>query len=268
MGHNAKDCGKKDAPVRGDFGEELLLLFGQTPRPRRPHARWSTCLQGVRRALITSALAAALVLGWVGGLALYDLLDRNQKNLNRTIAINMVVDRIIRAESNGDPNAKNKRSTASGAGQFLEGTWLDMLRIYRPDLASRGAKEALDLRWDPVISREVTLRFAERNAAMLRGRGLPVTPGTLYLSHFAGGAGAVAVLKAPPNSDAAAIMAGADSTGRTTREKIVKANPFLDKFTVADLKDWGDRKMRSYAAEKPGSSAWRGPDWDKVLSKK
>lgn len=265
---NSNGPGENDAPHPGDLAEELLLLFGPTTRLRRPRSCWSACIQGMRRALIASALAVALVLGWVGGLTLYDFLERNQKSLNRTIALNMVVDRIIRAESNGDPNAKNKRSTASGAGQFLEGTWLDMLRIYRPDLASRGDKEALELRWDPVLAREVTLRFAERNAALLRGRGLPVTPGTLYLSHFAGGAGAIALLKAPAHSDAAAVMAGADSTGRTTREKIVKANPFLDKFTVADLKDWGDRKMRSYAAEKTGSSAGRGPDWDTVLSKK
>ena len=267
MGHTSKDHGENGAPLAGDLADELLLLGGHTTPLHRRSSPGPAWIQGMHRALITSALAAALVLGWVGGLTLYDLLDRNRESLNRTIAINLVVDRIIRAESNGDPNAKNKRSTASGAGQFLEGTWLHMLRIYRPDLASRGDKEALELRFDPVLAREVTLRFAERNAALLRVRGLPVTPGTLYLSHFAGGAGAIALLKAPAHSDAAAVMAGADSTGRTTREKIVKANPFLDKFTVADLKDWGDRKMRSYAAEKTGSSLGRGPDWDMVLRK-
>jgi len=39
-------------------------------------------------------------------------------------------------------------------------------------------------------------------------------------------------------------MATADATGRTKREKIVKANPFLERFTVADLRNWADRKMR------------------------
>jgi len=80
---------------------------------------------------------------------------------------------------------------------------------------------------------------------MLRKRGLPVTPGTLYLAHFAGGAGAVAILSAMENSDAALIMASADATGRTKREKLVKANPFLERFTVADLRNWADRKMRT-----------------------
>jgi hypothetical protein len=38
-------------------------------------------------------------------------------------------------------------------------------------------------------------------------------------------------------------MAMADASGNTKREQIVKANPFLDKFTVADIRHWADRKM-------------------------
>jgi hypothetical protein len=80
---------------------------------------------------------------------------------------------------------------------------------------------------------------------MLRQRGLPVTAGTLYLAHFAGGAGAVAILSAPDSSDAALVLASADSTGRTKRERLIKGNPFLERFTVAELKLWADRKMRA-----------------------
>jgi hypothetical protein len=64
------------------------------------------------------------------------------------------------------------------------------------------------------------------------------------LAHFAGGAGAVAILSAIENADAALVMATADATGRTKREKIIKANPFLERFTVADLRNWADRKMQ------------------------
>ena len=42
----------------------------------------------------------------------------------------------------------------------------------------------------------------------------------------------------------ALVMASADATGRTKREKIIKANPFLEGFTVANLRNWADRKMR------------------------
>jgi hypothetical protein len=41
-------------------------------------------------------------------------------------------------------------------------------------------------------------------------------------------------------------MASADTTGRTTREKLVNANPFLRELTVGDLKNWANRKMLGY----------------------
>ena len=84
----------------------------------------------------------------------------------------------------------------------------------------------------------------ERNAGLLRKRGLPVTPGTLYLAHFAGSAGAAAILAAEEKADAATIMAAADATRKTDRAKLVKLNPFLDRLTIADLKLWADRRMR------------------------
>jgi hypothetical protein len=120
-----------------------------------------------------------------------------------------------------------------------------MISAHRPDLAKgRSQAEILELRRDAKIAREITARFTERNAEVLSKRGLPVTPGTLYLAHFAGGAGAVAILSATEDADAALVMASADATGRTKREKIIKANPFLEGFTVADLRNWADRKMR------------------------
>jgi hypothetical protein len=160
-------------------------------------------------------------------------------------AIHAVVEQIIGVESDGDPNAKNKRSSATGLGQFLDETWLYMISAHRPDLTKgRSQPEILELRRDAKIAREITARFTERNAELLSRRGLPVTPGTLYLAHFAGGAGAVAILSATEDADAALVMASADVTGRTKREKIIKANPFLEGFTVADLRNWADRKMR------------------------
>jgi transposase len=164
--------------------------------------------------------------------------------VSRGLAFRPVVDSIILAESSGCTNAKNERSTALGPGQFLKQTWLELIRTYRPDLAHLGEAEILELRRDPQVSREMTIRFAERNSSVLRARGLPVTPGSVYLSHFAGPAGAVAVLTAPDDSDAATVMANADASGRATRDEIVNANPFLRQFTIGDLKLWADGKMQ------------------------
>jgi len=44
---------------------------------------------------------------------------------------------------------------------------------------------------------------------------------------FSDSAGAVAILTALETADAALVMATADASGRTRREKIIKANPFL-----------------------------------------
>jgi hypothetical protein len=198
----------------------------------------------LRAGFVTGALITALGLAWVGGGNSSQVIDFVTRVLTGKPPLSAVVERIVDAESNGCPNAKNNRSSATGAGQFLDQTWLYLIRAHRPDLARRGEKEVLELRRDPKLAREITMRLAERNAALLGARGLPVTRGTLYLSHFAGGAGAVALLSASDDADAAAIMASADAPGRTTREKIVEANPFLQRFTVADLKSWADRKMQ------------------------
>ena len=94
------------------------------------------------------------------------------------------------------------------------------------------------------------MRLIEEYAAMLKKRGLPITPGSLYLAHFAGSAGAVKLLSSPDDADAASLMAAADATRRTTREKLVNANPFLKVLTVGDVKRWADSKMT--AVTSPG----------------
>jgi hypothetical protein len=212
---------------------------------------------GLRPPIIICIVSTALGLAWLGGFNCYFLPDLRREEPTGGTAIAAVVEQIIGVESNGDPNLKNKRSSATGLGQFLNETWLYLIRAHRPDLAEgRSDDEILELRRDAKVASEITMRFTERNAAMLRKRGLPVTPGTVYLAHFAGGAGAVAILSALDNADAALVMANADVTGRTKRDKIVKANPFLECFTVADLKSWADRKMRlpGFHATAPGIS--------------
>jgi hypothetical protein len=215
-------------------------------RPPRPdEALSANACRDDRRISVEflTLVIAALALAWVGGTHFV----ANGPPLFGNGAVKAVVERIITVESGGDSNARNKRSSATGAGQFLDETWLEMIRTYRRDLVGgRSEKEILELRLDPELTRAIMMRLVEQNAAMLKKRGLPVTPGTLYLTHFAGPAGAAAVLSVSENADAASLMASADATGRTTREKLVNANPFLQELTVGDLKSWANRKMRSY----------------------
>src|SRR3981189_3505238 len=101
-------------------------------------------------------------------------------------------------------------------------------------------KRTLELRLDAELTREIITRLVEQYARTLRKRGLPLTSGSLYLAYFAGPAGAVALLSGAEYADAAPVMAAADTTGRTTRQKLVRANPFLELLTVRDLRKWAD----------------------------
>ena len=95
------------------------------------------------------------------------------------------LNKIITIESGGDPKAKAKTSSATGLFQFIDDTWLDMIKRYRPDL-TRGKSKAqiLALRKDPTTSIEMGAHFTEENAATL---GAGYADGDLYLAHFLGG---------------------------------------------------------------------------------
>ncbi len=205
----------------------------------------ATGRRGIQSFLITLALLGAFGFGWLLE-ASFDVRFGKENELTASIAIASIVEKIIAVESDNIPSTKNSRSSASGPGQFTDETWLELIRAYRPDLIpGRSKPDLLELRLEPKLAREITTRLVERNTAMLRRLGLPVTAGTVYLAHFAGGAGAVAILSAPESADAALVMAGADATGRTKREQLIKANPFLEHLTVADLTVWADRRMGS-----------------------
>lgn len=162
-----------------------------------------------------------------------------------------LIDSIIGAESGGNPNAANPRSSASGLGQFIDSTWLSTIRAARPDLAEgKTDAELLTLKTDPALSRQMTEAYAAQNGAILSNAGLPVTPGTQYLAHFAGPQGAVSVLNADPGAPVASVMGAA----------AMKANPFLQGMTVGDLRAWADRKMGgSQPAPAPAASPASAP---------
>jgi hypothetical protein len=205
--------------------------------------RWTAWLRWLSLQNLTLA-GAAVALAFVVTWHVFDVVRFDRQALDET-DIRALVERIVTVESGGDANLKNKHSSATGAGQFTDDTWMEAVRRHRRDLIQgRSDKEVLELRRDDKLAREMATRLVEEYAFTLNKRGLPVTPGSLYLAYFAGPAGAVALLSAAENADAATLMASADVTGRTTREKLVGANPFLKVLTVSDLKKWADGRMR------------------------
>lgn len=162
----------------------------------------------------------------------------------------LLADRIVGVESGGSATAKNPRSSATGAGQFIESTWLDMIGKHRPDLAGLPRDQVLALRNDAGLSRQMTQAYADENAAGLRASGLPVNDGTTYLAHFAGLGGARSALSADPSTPIANVLP----------ESSIRANPFLQGWTAGDLTSWAARKMGSAAPTMtmPGDTAHSG----------
>ena len=151
-------------------------------------------------------------------------------------AVEALIGRIITVESAGNARARNPLSTATGLGQFIESTWLRMLRSYRPELTASLSRQAqLELRFDPDLSRQMVRHLAQENEAFLRARGHEITAGRLYLAHFLGPAGADQALRADPSAPVVNVMGAA----------VVGANPFLRGYSIADLRSWADRKMNS-----------------------
>ena len=127
-----------------------------------------------------------------------------------------------RRESALNPNARAGTSSATGLFQFIESTWLDMVRRYGPShgLAAQSAalrqgadaetrREILALRSDPELSARMAGELARENAATLQARlGRAPNAGELYAAHVMGPAGAVRLIEAAQRGapDAAALF--------------------------------------------------------------
>jgi hypothetical protein len=119
-------------------------------------------------------------------------------------------------ESALDPTAKAKTSSASGLFQFIEQTWLGMVKSTgvehglgdiaqsiaevkpgRYDVADPVARQKiLDLRNDPQVAAIMAGEFTRRNAAQLTSvLGRSPSAGELYTAHFMGPSGAADLAK-------------------------------------------------------------------------
>lgn len=164
----------------------------------------------------------------------------------------------------GNPNAKNPRSTATGDGQFTEGTWLDIMGRKAPGLTQgKSREEILALRGEPEIAAKMTEEYALENQKILEQNGVQVTPALLYGAHHFGAGAAVKFAKASPDTMLADIL-GPDA---------IKANPHLANMTVGQARERFDQRFagvampgqqqtapqQQQAAPPPGVLPTRGP---------
>ncbi|MCC0808597.1 tail length tape measure protein [Methylobacterium sp. W2] len=152
----------------------------------------------------------------------------------RSQSVNSYMDRVIGVESGGKTDAKNTMSTATGLGQFLEGTWIPLFKEQFPDRAAgMSDREILARRTDRDDSVAVLRLFTEQNSRFLEKQQIATTDRNLYLAHFAGAQGAVDLLKADRGASAESIL------GR----KAAIANPTIigGGRTAGDVIDYAGR---------------------------
>lgn len=103
-------------------------------------------------------------------------------------------DNVVSAESGGDPDARNARSSAAGAGQFIDGTWLDMIARHRPDLAEgRSRSEILALRSDKDLSKAMVDAYGADNVGHTTTAGAILGPAAVKANPFLAGMSAADV---------------------------------------------------------------------------
>lgn len=145
-----------------------------------------------------------------------------------------------------NPGAKNPRSSATGNGQFLDGTWPNVIASVRPDLvAGKTPAEVMALRSNPEIAQQATEAYARQNGLALQRAGAPVTAENLYLAHRFGAGGAISLLKASPNLPLSLALPDA--------EKVIAANPDLRGKTV------GEAIRQTYGMLRPASAPQASP---------
>lgn len=145
------------------------------------------------------------------------------------------VNNVVAAESGGDRNAKNPNSSATGLGQFIESTWIDLFKKNFPELAKGKAdSDILKLRSDAAISKQLIEAYAKENAAVLAKAGVSVNEAALHLSHFLGAGDAAKVLSAAPGTPLAGLISQAS----------INANPTIlgGGRTVDDARAYADRR--------------------------
>ncbi len=152
----------------------------------------------------------------------------------RDMTMDGFLHRVMQAESGGKLNAKNSKSTALGPFQFIDSTFLAIVKRHLAgEVTGMSTSQILALRTNLAFSRRAVEAFTRENAEFLEARGIKVTFPGLRLAHLLGPAGAAQVLNASPDTPLPRIFSGA----------VLRANPFMTRLTVAGLVHRAEREL-------------------------
>ena len=136
------------------------------------------------------------------------------------------LDRLMIAESGGRDTAKNPLSTATGAFQFIESTFLSVMQRHYPKrVENLSTAQILALRTDRKTARDAARAYTRDNAQILAANGHKPTFPHLRLAFLLGANGAMRILDAKPETPLAPLLGPA----------VMRANPFMTRRTASGL---------------------------------
>ena len=136
------------------------------------------------------------------------------------------LDRLMRAESNGQDDAANPRSTALGPFQFIKSTFIEVARRhFASEVSALDDDAVLALRTNRAFARRAASAFCKDNIAFMIEQELNPTFGHLRLAFLVGPSAAVRLLQAAPTTPVSEILGNA----------AIAANPFMKGMSAADL---------------------------------
>jgi hypothetical protein len=142
------------------------------------------------------------------------------------MTMDIFLDRLMRAESGGKLTARSGTSTALGPFQFIDATFLIVVRRhFAAETAALTPSQILALRTDMVFSRRAAEAFTKDNASLLVGAGIPATFQNLRLAYLLGPGGAIKVLQTDPAMPLPTLLSA----------NVIRANAFMRPLTVSGL---------------------------------
>lgn len=160
------------------------------------------------------------------------------------------VTRTVAVENNPDrpdyrPDARNPRSSATGDGQFIDGTWLEFAAANPQRFQGMTREQILAARADPALSREAIGWYRDRNLRDLQAQGLPANDTTAALAHRFGPEGAARLLRSDPNAP----------IGQVVGPQVMAANPDLEGRTVGQVMGQYAQRFGAAASTPAGAPA-------------
>ena len=182
--------------------------------------------------------------------------DPASKTTKAAMTMDDFLDRLMIAESGGRDTAKNPLSSATGAFQFIESTFLSVMQRHYPKRIEKlSTAQILALRTDRKTARDAARAYTRDNAQILAANGHKPTFPHLRLAYLLGANGAMRILDAKPETPLAPLL------GRT----VMRANPFMTRLTAGGLIARAARDVSLDPSAIAGLQPIRDPKTGKII---